>query len=72
LPTGSIVDVVALLKRVSSDELQQNVSLSNDKGQRRTAVSVKFTKPNEVVFLFPRFDDQGKALITDANRMVAC
>ena len=67
-PAGTyVVDVVALLKRVPDAELQRRVSLSNDKGERRTAVKLTFTKRNEVVFLFPRFDDQGKPLITASN-----
>ncbi len=68
-PAGTYVfDVVALLKRVPDDELLQRVSLSNDNGERRTAVKLTFTKRNEVVFLFPRFDDQGKPLITASNK----
>lgn len=62
------IDVAALLKRVPESELLQHVSLSNDKGQRRNAVRVTFTKRNEVLFLFRRFDDQGNALITTANK----
>lgn len=62
------IDVAALLKRVPEDELLQHVSLSNDKGERRNAARVLFTKRNEVLFLFPRFDAQRNPLITVANK----
>jgi len=40
----------------------------NDKGERRNATRVSFTKRNEILFLFPRFDDQRNPLITGANK----
>src|SRR6201999_2826344 len=49
-----VVDVIEILKRVTQDELLQQVWLTNDKGERRNAEKVTFTKRNEVVFLFPR------------------
>jgi hypothetical protein len=68
-PTGKYVaDIMALLKRVPDAELRGRVSLSNDKGERRTAAKLTFTKRNEVVCFFPRFDDQGKPLITSSDK----
>jgi len=63
-----MIDVVALMKRVPEDELVRHVSLLNDKGERRTATRVLTTKKHELVFLFPRFDDQRKPLITVSNK----
>lgn len=68
LPERRVVDVIEILKRVPQDELLQQVWLVNDKGQRRAAEKLSFTKRNEIVFLFPRFDDQSKPLITTANK----
>ena len=62
------IDVVGLLKRLPDDELRRHVSLLNDKGERRNATRVSFTKRNEILFLFPRFDDQRNPLITGANK----
>lgn len=57
------------MKRIPRDELLRQTSLTNDQGERRAAVNVSFTaKRNEIVFLFPRFDDQGKPLLTEANK----
>lgn len=68
-PMKEVVDVVAILKRFPRDELLRHVSLTNDKGERRASVNVSFTaKRNEIVFLFPRFDDQGQPLLTEANK----
>lgn len=63
-----VVDVIEILKRVSEDELLKQVWLTNDKGERRNAEKLTFTKRNEVVFLFPRLNDQGQPLITAANK----
>ena len=64
-----LVDVVAFLKRFPRDELLRHISLTNDKGERRAAVNVSFTaKRNEIVFLFPRLDDHGNPLLTEANK----
>lgn len=63
-----VVDVIEILKRVPQDELLKQVSLTNDKGERRNAEKLTFTKQNEVVFLFPRLNDQGQPLITAANK----
>lgn len=60
--------MIEILKRVTQDELLQQVWLTNDKGERRSAEKVTFTKRNEVVFLFPRLSDQGQPLITPANK----
>jgi len=62
------IDAVAIMKRLPEAELLQHVSLLNDKGVRRNAERVLFTKKNEVVFLFRRFDDQGKALINAGDK----
>ena len=67
--TKEFVDLVAILKRFPRDELLRHISLTNDQGERRSAVNVSFTaRRNEIVFLFPRFDDQGKPLLTEANK----
>ncbi|HKV36435.1 MAG TPA: hypothetical protein VJP89_18995 [Pyrinomonadaceae bacterium] len=63
-----VVDVIEILKRVTQDELLKQVWLTNDKGERRNAEKVTFTKRNEVVFLFPRLNDHGLPLITAANK----
>lgn len=63
-----MIDVVALLKRVPEAELVQHVSLLNDKGVRRNAARVSFTKRNEVIFLFRRLDERQQPLITVANK----
>lgn len=69
LQMKEVVDLVAVLKRIPRDELLRQTSLTNDQGERRAAVNVSFTaKRNEIVFLFPRFDDQGKPLLTEANK----
>ena len=69
LQMKEVVDVVAVLKRFPREELLRQISLTNDKGERRAAINVSFTaKRNEIVFLFPRFDDQGKPLLTEANK----
>jgi len=63
-----VIDVIEILKRVTQDELLKQVWLTNDKGERRNAEKVTFTKRNEVVFLFPRLGDRGQPLITAANK----
>ena len=68
LATKSTIDVVALLKALPEGEIQKRVTISNDKGERRTAVKHVFKKANEVVFFFPRLDEQGKPLITQSNK----
>lgn len=60
--------MIEILKRVTPDELLQQVWLINDKGERRTAEKLTFTKQNEVVCLFPRLANQGQLLITPANK----
>jgi hypothetical protein len=49
-------------------EIEKRVMLSNDKGERRMAIKHTFQKRNEVVFFFPRLDEQGKPLITQSNK----
>lgn len=63
-----IIDVVGLLKSVPEDELPQHVTLTSDKGERRKAARVSFSKRNEALFLFKRLDDQGHPLITVSNK----
>ena len=63
-----MLDSVAMLKRLPEDELPRHLSLLNDSGERRNAVRVMFTQKHEVVFLFRRFDDRGKPLITPTNK----
>jgi hypothetical protein len=66
--TGNSIDVVALLKNLPDGEIEKRVMISNDKGERRMAVKHIFQQRNEVVFLFPRLDEQGKPLITQSNK----
>ena len=58
------------LKELSSEELKPNVSLVNDKGERRELVG--FIPPKgegeEALFLFRRFDDQGRPLLTSDSK----
>lgn len=53
--------------------LQQNVFLTNEKGERRTLVY--FIPPKaageEAVFFFPRLDDSGKPLISPENKTLS-
>lgn len=62
------LDTVDVVKRVPEDELLRQVSLSNDKGERRNATRVVFTPRHEMVFFFRRVDEHGSALITPANK----
>jgi hypothetical protein len=62
------LDTVDVVKRLPEDELLRQVSLLNDKGERRNAARVMFTPRNEMVFLFRRVDEHGSALITPANK----
>jgi len=61
-------DTVEVLKRLPEDELLRHVSLSNDKGERRNAARVTFTRAHEIVLLFRRVDEHGNPLITPANK----
>ena len=62
------LDTVEVMKRLPEDELLQHVSLSTDKGERRNAARVVFTKRHEAVLLFRRKGENGNTLITPANK----
>lgn len=62
------LDIIEILKGLPEDELLRHVSLVNDKGERRDAARVMFTKGHEVLFLFRRSDEQGHPLITTSNK----
>jgi hypothetical protein len=68
--TAKSIDVVALLKNLPDGEIEKRVMLSNDKGERRMAVKHTFHKRNEVVFFFPRLDEQGKTLINAVQQEI--
>jgi len=65
-----VFDIVGTLKNLSLAELKSNVYLSNDKGERRDII--QFIAPKgegkEAMFVFPRLDNQGNALITRGNK----
>lgn len=61
------LDTVAIMKSIPADELLQHISIANDKGERRNATRVLFSK-DEAVFLFRRIDDSGKPLIAATNK----
>lgn len=58
------------LKDLSPEDLKPNVSLVNDRGERRELVG--FIPPKgegeEALFLFRRFDEQGKPLLTGDSK----
>lgn len=59
-----------VLKDLSLDDLKPNVSLVSDKGERRELVG--FVPPKgegkEALFLFRRFDDRGRPLLTSDSK----
>jgi hypothetical protein len=61
-----------VLKGLSLEELKPQVSLTNDKGERRDLVG--FTPPQaegkEAVFIFQRFDHQGRPLLTTDDKQL--
>lgn len=63
-------DIVWGLRNMTTDELKPFVHPSNDKGEERSLV--RFAPPKsegaEAMFVFNRFDDQGKPLIEPANK----
>jgi hypothetical protein len=61
-------DAVALLKQMAEEDVLRHTSLSNDRGERRNATNVVFTPKNEVVLLFPRFDERGNRLIAATDK----
>jgi len=65
-----VFDIVGTLTNLSIDDLKSNVYLVNDRGQRRDIVHFIPPKGNgtEAMFVFPRLDGQGKALITRDNK----
>jgi hypothetical protein len=70
LPGSHGVDISGPLKGRSLAEVKPYIHLTNDKGERRALVG--FVPPDgkgkDAMFVFPRLDDQGKLLITPANR----
>ncbi len=65
-------DIVSPLKGMSLENLKPYVHLSNDKGEQR--VLVGFVPPTrdggEAMFVFERFDNQGKPLVTTSHKKV--
>jgi len=61
-------DVVALLKQMAEEDVLRHTFLLNDRGERRNATNVVFTPRNEVVMLFPRFDERGNRLIAPTDK----
>ena len=63
-------DIVSRLKDLSLKDLKEYIYLANDKGERRQLVY--FIPPKkegaEAMFVFPRFDEQGKPLLTSENK----
>jgi hypothetical protein len=63
-------DIIGTLKSFTVEDLKLNVYLANDKGERRELV--RFIPPKgegkEAMFVFPRHDSQGRALITRDNK----
>jgi hypothetical protein len=68
IPRG--FDIVQVLARASMEELKRHVHLVNDKGEERKLA--QFVPPKkegaEAMFVFERFDEHGKALISMANK----
>jgi hypothetical protein len=61
-----------VLEGLSLDELKSQVSLTNDKGERRSLAG--FIPPRaegkEAMFIFQRFDDHGSPLLTTADKQL--
>lgn len=64
------VDVVDKLKGLSLAELKPHVYLTNDRGERRHLAGFIPAKGegSEAMFVFPRFDEQGKPFLTPENK----
>ncbi|HJU54315.1 MAG TPA: hypothetical protein VJ715_07085 [Pyrinomonadaceae bacterium] len=64
------VDVVDTLRGLSLAELKPHVYLTNDRGERSYLVGYIPTKGegSEAMFVFPRFDEQGKPFLTPENK----
>ena len=70
-PAGNVsADIVGTLKGLSLETLKPHVYLTNDKGERRHLAGFIPAKGEgaEAMFVFPRFDEQGKPLLTPENK----
>lgn len=62
------VDIAGPLRNLTFNDLQPYVHLSNDKGERRALVAYTPTKRGEVMFIFPRLDEQGRPLLNVGHK----
>jgi len=67
---GSSFDIVSKLKGLSLDTLKPHVYLTNDKGERRylTGFIPAKGESGEVMFVFPRLDEQGKPFLAPESK----
>ena len=65
-----IAGALSPLRNLSLLQVKPNVYLANEKGERRALVSFvgPGANPYKVTFVFERFDNQGKPLITTTNK----
>jgi len=66
-------DIVSVLKKLSVQDLKPYITLRSDKGEVRELVG--FVPPKEegadAMFVFPRFDNQQRPLLTTSNRQLS-